>query len=1268
LGNLVADFDERSGENRYISIIMNGRLQLIEQKLIAIDSAAFQNLCDIYIALREQEFISYNRTGSKLGKQKTVKGTPDSFFRLTNGKMIFIEATTQESNIVSKINGDIDKCLDSGKTGVPVDEISKVIVCFNIRLTPALESEIYTYAKTKNVQIELLGIDSLALEIFFRYPILQKDPLGIPVETGQLLPLKNFIEEYNNKAGNLATPLDNEFFHRKNELLEITSNLDSSDIVILSGFPGVGKTKTALEALNLCITENPDYYAYSISKKDVDISEDLRIYLQYEKNYILFIDDANRQLLNFKQVLGVFREKRKGNIKLLITVRDYAFDDVFSECCEYNPCKISINKFSDDEILEIIKSDSFEIKNSKYQKRIIELADGNARLAIMGARLAKIKQEAFLLGDVSDLYDTYFQTFIKDTDIFKNKAKLKTLGVISFFYVINRNNKEFIENLLFDFNIDYHEFNQSVSDLENMELVEIQFDHIRVSEQVTATYFFYKVFIKDEILSFKTLLNNYFPYWKARFTDTIIPSNNSFGYKNVFYKVNSTLNEFYSSIKNEEEKVFEFFSVFWFYKREELIQYFNNKIKFIPEPVNPVFSTNYELNDFVIQRDKALDFLSKLFNHFTESFIPALELSFEYCRKKPESLPEFVRRIRENLLFDEIDERFGFERQVELFNLIINKTKENKDHYLEVFFALSPIFLSHFFQINKGGRKHTITFYEYPLPFYEVTRDFRKRLWETLFEMYESHPQKIFNVIKSFRPGIRGSIIEILEFDLSLLIPFIENKLNPTEFKHIHYIHDFVIWLNREKLKDRSYRNLKSKFYSQEYDYFRKLDWNTLRGRQDYEYKNHEDFQKLKEQDIRSSFIMSCPEDFQALNKTIALSLSLDDKNEWSVFQSLDIIIEENFSKNDELGFQLLESVFHNYPKGLRDLYRTIKVITNQSQSWALKLWELLKTWNNDNKLYWQLSFYGFLPDSFVDNFYKDELLTTIKSINQPCLLFFESFEKFLTLDKDILHTILSIAIAKNESLNLRISYSYLFFEKHANHFFDNFKLISEAYVQQAKFDIHFDHGSNGLQKLIQHDPDFLIEYLTLFYTDTRWSRINAENYMPFIWDLKDHDPLIEKAVDLIIEHVPCFGLGNDALNILFSRLSDEQNRKAKQFILKYIGKNNSDRTKMNTLFNLISQVLIDFFEEAFIYYLSLNANIETFKMISWIGNGCIYNGDVIIGEIHAKKWQELSVIVEKCTNRLELIDIKTYIKQQIESEMKSADWERKRKFSDPDY
>lgn len=1260
---------------------MNGRLKLIEQQLVGIDSAAFQNLCDIYLALREQELASINRTGSQLGKQKTTKGTPDTFFRLSDGSLRYVEYTTKADNLVSKIKEDIDKCLDPTKTGVPANQVFKIIICFNSRLDVADETEITQYANSKNVRIELIGLDWLALEIYSKYLILAKDILGVPLDTGQLLPLQNFIEEYNNKAGKLSTPLDNIFLHRETELAEIGTVLANNDLLIISGFPGVGKTKIALEAIEKFLTANEGYSAFAVSKKDQDISEDLKIHLQQEKNYILLVDDANRQLPNFKQILGVFRENRKGNIKLVITVRDYALHDIESECLDYLHQTITLKKFTDDEIKLLISSDSFEIKNPKYQKRIIEIADGNARLAIMASRLAQQEQVSFLYGDgerIFELYDFYFKTFIKDFDIFGNKTLIKTLGIISFFFTVDRSNKNLLESILKTFEIDYYEFNEAIDELHKRELVEVQYNHARVSEQVMSTYFFYKVFIKDEILSFKTLLFTYFPDWKSRFSDTIIPSNNSFGYDSVLNKISGTLDEYLHSVYSDEAKVLDFFKLFWFYKREEMLNYFHSKIKNFPEPTNPIYDTKYETNDFVWDRDKTLDFISDLFNHYTESFIPSLELAFEYCRKKPESLPELIRRIREKLLFDDDDHGQNFIRQIELFNLLIRKFKEKQPHYVQAFFALANTFLSHQFRITRSGRGHSIVFYQYPLPFYEVTKDFRQTIWTTLFESYETYPKEIFSIISNFKTG-RETIIEILEFDLSLLIPFIDNKLDPTNFQNIHFVNEFVRWLNREKLKDKGYQNLKVKFTSVEYDYFRKLDWNTLRGKQDYDFDKYEEFEELKEQDIRTSFVFKNEVDFAPLHNAVRNTLSLEGNNSWGIDQALNIIVEENFLKNDELGFKLLESILNNYPNGLNPLYKPIRVIVQKSSDWALKLWSLLKNWNHDYKLYWQLSFFDCLPNELANSFYKNELLATINSIERNCYLRFESFEKFVSIkseenknsdaEKNIIEEILSITYEKNENDNLRISLSFHFFEKYIAMLANNFDLLKKSYIQQEKkIDHHFDYSRAGLQALLQINADFLLEYITAFYIDRENNHNrNTHNQLPFVWDLEQCNELVERAAILIIENNHYFGILEHPMIIFFHHLNDEQKAKAKNFLLSFISKYHANEKKMNPVFDILRHTMKEFFEEAFLHYLNLNTDIDNFKKIWWRGNGGTYSGDVIIGEIHAKEWQNILEMAEKSNNQLDLIPIKTYIKKQIEYELRSAEGERKRKFIDPD-
>ncbi|MEJ0055734.1 MAG: hypothetical protein WDN75_08840 [Bacteroidota bacterium] len=811
---------------------MTGRLQLIEQKLLAIDGAGFQNLCDSYLFLREGEFVSFNRTGSQLGKQKTVKGTPDTFYRLANGSLGFVEYTTQADKLLKKVLEDIDKCLDEAKTGVPIGEIRKITICFNSRLETPEEAEIIKYAQSKRVGIELIGIDRLAIEICSKYLILAKDFLGIPIDTGQVQPIQRFVEEYSNKGGKLATPIDNIFLHRVKELEDIEQLLAEKNLLIIAGFPGVGKTKLGIEAIQRFTQANESFQAYAIAKKDVDIHDDLKILLEPDKDYILLVDDANRQLTNLLQILGLLGETRKGKLKLILTVRNYALEDISNICQEFPFKTIDVAKFSDEEIRQIISSDSFEIRNHKYQKKIEEISDGNARLAVMAARVAREQQQDFLFGDVSDLYDAYFERFLKDFDVAGDKILLKALGLVAFFFSIDRNHKEHFTNLLKNFGLDYYQFNDAIDELHKRELVEVQYDIVRISDQILATYIFYKVFIKEQALSYRTLLDNYFPYWKSRFRDTIIPANNSFGYESVLGKVDSVLNEYLSTIYADTEKVQEFFSLFWFYKPLETLVYFQKQIKDLAEPAESVFEASYTDNQFSYGRNKTLEFLANLFQHNTDNLVPALELSFEYCRKNPSDLSDLVKHIADKFQFDEDDEATHFERQRKLFHLLRTKVSVGEPHYTAAFFALTKVFMSRHFHVTRGGRKHSIVFYQYPLPFIPAITDFRKTQWEFLSEMFEKYPAEVFQILMSYKPHFRDDRSEhndLLAFDLTLLILLIEQKLSPGNFRHTHFVHFLVSWLNREELTDRSYQKLSALFTTTQYEDFLKLDWDQHR-------------------------------------------------------------------------------------------------------------------------------------------------------------------------------------------------------------------------------------------------------------------------------------------------------------------------------------------------------------------------------------------------------------------------------------------------------
>lgn len=100
------------------------RLTQIEVALKAINEAKFQQLCDAYFLNLGYDVKS---NGSVIGKEKTKKGTPDSYILLENDKYIFIEYTTREDGLFKKLSDDIAACFDTKKVNIPISKIEKII-------------------------------------------------------------------------------------------------------------------------------------------------------------------------------------------------------------------------------------------------------------------------------------------------------------------------------------------------------------------------------------------------------------------------------------------------------------------------------------------------------------------------------------------------------------------------------------------------------------------------------------------------------------------------------------------------------------------------------------------------------------------------------------------------------------------------------------------------------------------------------------------------------------------------------------------------------------------------------------------------------------------------------------------------------------------------------------------------------------------------------------------------------------------------------------
>jgi len=1241
------------------------RLQNIENALSTINGAVFQELCDSFLILQNDNYMAFSRSGSQLGKQKTIKGTPDTFLLLPNGKYIFVEYSTNKTSGLSKLEKDLEKCLDEEKTGIKTSLISEIILCVNFKLKASEIETLRSMLANTRVALNIYTLDRIALEISLQHRDLAHRYLGIPVDTGQIVSIEQFINEYGRAANGIATPLDNAFLHRNEEVKELKKSLLISDFIILTGPPGVGKTKLALEAIKEFTNENSSYSAYCISYKNHTLLEDLYQYFDSEKNYILFVDDANR-IDAFSQIIGFLKSRGNGQFKIIVTVRDYAFNQIDRLSQEFDPIRIDVNKFIDEQITDIIEAEPYGILNPDYQKEILRISEGNPRIAIMSALLAKDKQNITVLSDVSDLFEKYFSTFIKDDGQFSNNLNLRCLGIISFFHTVPFKDKELTTNILNKFNIVYNDFIEVIDNLDKLEIVEIQYEHVKIPEQNLSTYFFYRSFIKDDLLSFETLLNHYFFSNPYRFRDTVIPANNTFGPNRVMDKLKPHLQRFWNvkDLKNNNSEAIKFLNTFWFYLQDETFEYILNSVSGFESPAVDKYVVTYTNNEFSHSKNDIIELVGNFFN-YTTNLKEAIELAFHYTRKRPEHLSELIHKIVGTLTFDRNDYQTRYFRQTTLFDIIYDGFLEDADYYSSIFFELCKTFLSYSFHHFKSGRNRSFYHYDYPLQKSDDIESFRGKVWTTIKNQFESYPKLAFDTLNSLKNTPRDIDKDLMVFDLEYIISIIEEKLKIDSFEHARYVQNEIRWLKRSEISHPKFAELKSNFTNDIYKIYLKIDWDRFRDKEMYEFDDFRKYERLKEREIRESFIFQDSNEVISFYKTYSF-IRESVQNDWSYSRVLDFIIDENFKHDFEIGKHILETIIStenqfNYIPNL-PFRNQLKNLTK-----ADALWDLIKKHEFNNQTLWALSFFDGLDDSIITKKHLEQYLEALKGTKKAYLTYFEKISRFQKIEPNLFEIILTHIVEQNDQgADLKIWIN--FFDEHFEKLGTNIELIKKSYLQQDFLQNHFDYEGKGFLKILKKDIGFLLEYVKEIESKERLSFSREKKQLGFIWEIENIESELSSVFDFCVEKENYYGILNHYCNAFFDSMSEESKSRAKNFLLNYARKNSSDYKKVNVVVDIARGSMKEIFDDILIQHIKLNSEVDVFSNIWWRGNGGTYSGDVIMGDIEASDWRRILEIIEKNNLGLESIPIKNHVKRNIEYAIKSGDSERKRRFLTRDF
>lgn len=257
-----------------------------------------------------------------------------------------------------------------------------------------------------------------------------------------------------------------------------------------------------------------------IRSNNLELYEDLIAAIAEGKNYLVLIDDAN-ELSGLHFVLDYLHPIATSSrhiAKIIMTVRDYARKQVIDKTLEFTkPETIKITAFKDDEIRKLIET-CYGITNLLYTDRIIAIAEGNARLAMLAGKLAVESKTLTSILDASDLYHSYYQNQLDD--LISSQTGIYTAGIISFVQSIHLESLDRLRPVFHIAGITEDNFKSDIKLLHEAEIIDLCNDKAaRISDQSFSNFLIKYVFVEKKIIPLSTMIETCFHISKSRTVD-----------------------------------------------------------------------------------------------------------------------------------------------------------------------------------------------------------------------------------------------------------------------------------------------------------------------------------------------------------------------------------------------------------------------------------------------------------------------------------------------------------------------------------------------------------------------------------------------------------------------------------------------------------------------------------------------------------------------------------------------------------------------------
>lgn len=1181
----------------------------IKKRICELEGGAFQELCDALLSRNGYEGI--HAYGMQSGTMKTTIGNPDTYFKNSEGKYIFVAYTTQKKSLFNKAKEDIEKCLNSSKTGVENNDIVEMIFCHtSSNLSAGEDKKLSDICEKHGILFSIYGIDRIADEIYRYHKILSKDHLGLSIDTNQIMDYKTFIAKYD--SNEMATPLSTIFQFRESEYSKMTTSLNNVKVITVVGQAGVGKTRIALEVAKTYGLEN-GYRILCIRSIDLPITEDVASYIERPGKYLIFIDDAN-ELIGLKSILEYLNNTQSGyDVKIIATMRDYTAEKVIAQIKEYTqPHIFRINRFTDDEI-KLFLEVNMDIRNSNYVDKIIKIAEGNARIAYMTGKLAKLTQNLEAIEDATDLYENYYGNILSDSPILVERELCLSASIIALLHTINLEDLSCLEVVLEKTNMSIDEFKNNVYKLFELEFVDIKLNKVAViSDQCLGNYMLLYCFFKKKYITFSELLEVGFRNFRSGVVEATSVLWNIFSSDEVHSYLDSEIKKVWDIFENESEQIFcEYVKVFHDFRPLDALLFVKDNVDCVENQVIDIDKIDYKKNEYR-PNDMILELLTGY--RYQENLESAIELIYNYVNKNQNVFREAYECIKNYYSINKYSDRNDY--QVEKTIIETLKNKRESEVLTKLFIAVAEHFLQTVFRPVENSRGNKILMYNIPLLLKDGSKEFRKMIWEELSEIVESTKwqKDVLHLLQDYSQGWQDHDAEIISFDQSYIIPLLLKLESCSEIKKGEVYN--LLTKKWQHYGIKTEEHMKNIFVSdiwRIYHIFSEQYFDSDLG--------YEEAKKIKREKIISfaeEINLDKLEEFvKQLNDLIG---ELENKR-YEFTSSMDIFVSYIVSYENKL--EVFTDALISYGNNI-DIHPG-QIITELIRCWGeKKTYDFIckKVFSYSN--HWKFLFFESISQEIINvewthrliEFFCEDSDKDIISSSYRKLIF---LEKYLLIDSEIFCKCAKIILEKQHySIFIVKIYFELFFNKHCcspdqlyKYFEKDKDLLKDIYFFLADNDSHMDYDGTFIQYFISIDASWIHRYAEYFYEHSDAHVGYKQERITSCWELDNYDEVFTYIFDYIASRERNFywRVKNAFANILVNKQGiDDIGKKQKEWVVNII-RNNHNNEKIVLLFEILSEKSEALRAEAVKTFVSMNKCFEIFSRLMlepnhWGGSG----------------------------------------------------------------